>query len=129
MRMPGFVVVLLLATSSVLAQVPDPTRPPAQMMTPEMDGSVAAVPADAGMQTVIVRRRGKSGAVINGQYVELGGKLGDKRVIRITESEVVLKGEGGREVIRLIPSIEKTPAVKSSAQSVNKRRTTGITEQ
>lgn len=121
-------VLLLLTAPPLLAQVPDPTRPPAEMMTPEM-GGVGAAQADSGMQTVIVRRKGKSGAVINGQYVEVGGMVGDKRVIRISESEVALQGEGGREVIRLIPSIQKTPVVKPAAQSNPRRRSRGISEQ
>jgi len=118
---------LLFVAPSALAQLPDPTRPPAQLMARET-GGVAAGPVESGMQTVIVRRRGKSGAVINGQYVEVGSKVGDKRVIRISESEVVLNGAGGREVIRLIPSIEKTPVVKSAVQPVVRRRTTEISE-
>lgn len=127
MQMIGLIV-LLLVVPSVLAQVPDPTRPPAQMMTPDKGGSVVAAPMDSGMQTMILRRKGKSGAVINGQYVEVGGKVGDKRVVRISENEVVLQGEGGREVIRLIPSIEKTPVAKPAAQSGSRRRSTGTTE-
>lgn len=118
---------MLFVAPSVQAQLSDPTRPPAQLITPEA-GGVAAVPVESGMQTVIVRRRGKSGAVINGQYVEVGSKLGDKRVIRISESEVVLNGAGGREVIRLIPSIEKTPVVKTAVQPAVRRRATGISE-
>lgn len=127
MRVIVFVPLLFMAPWA-LAQLPDPTRPPAGMMAQEAAGSVAA-PVESGMQTVIVRRKGKSGAVINGQYVELGGKLGDKRVVRISESEVVLQGEGGREVMRLTPSIEKTPVVKSAARGVAKRRPTGTGEQ
>ncbi len=126
MRMIWLSALLFLAPSA-LAQLSDPTRPPAQMMAPDT-GGVAAGPVEAGMQTVIVRRRGKSGAVINGQYVEVGSKLGDKRVTRISESEVVLNGAGGREVIRLIPSIEKTPVVKTAVQPVVRQRTTGISE-
>ena len=126
MRMIVFVPVIFMAPWA-LAQLPDPTRPPFQMMTPATGGATA--PVEAGMQTVIVRRKGKSGAVINGQYVEVGGKVGDKRVIRISENEVVLQGEGGREVIRLIPSIEKTPVVKPAAKDGVRRRPTGIGEQ
>lgn len=107
-----------------LAQLPDPTRP-AAMMTPEVVGGVA-VPVESGVQTVILRRGGKSAAVINGQYVEVGGKLGDKRVVKITESEVVLTGEGGREVMKVTPAIEKVPARKQTAAA--KRRMTGTTE-
>jgi hypothetical protein len=77
------------------------------------------------VQTVILRRAGKSAAVINGQYVEVGGKLGDKRVLKISESEVVLMGGAGREVLRVTPAIEKVPARK---QAASRRRTTETTE-
>ena len=130
MRMPGLLVLLLAAPPILaLAQVPDPTRPPASMMAPDAGGSGVAAPADSGMRTIILRRHGKSGAVINGQYVEVGGKVGDKRVVRIGESAVVLEGEGGREVIKLIPDMEKTAVVKSTAKSVARRRSTGINQQ
>jgi len=111
----GFVV-----GATALAQVPDPTRPAGALMTPET-GSVAA-PVESGVQTVILRPGGKSAAVINGQYVAVGDKLGDKRVVKISESEVVLKGESGREVIKVMPAIEKVPAKKTTGA---KRRTTG----
>lgn len=119
---------LLLAgfvgAGSALAQVPDPTRPAAAVMMTEAAGSGAA-PVESGVQTVILRPGGKSVAVVNGQQVAVGGKFGDKRVIKITESEVVLKGESGREVIRVTPDIEKVPVKKTAAA---KRRTTGTTE-
>ena len=110
--------------SPAVAQVADPTRPAGALMTQESAGGVAA-PAESGVQTVIVRPKGKSAAVINGQYVEVGGKLGDKRVLKISESEVVLLGEGGREVMKVTPDIEKMPVKKAAAA---KRRTTGTTE-
>ena len=132
MRSAGFLALPLAALLSgappLLAQVPDPTRPPAQAMAAEPGAGAVAAPA-AGVHAVIVRPHGKSGAVISGQYVETGGKLGDKRIIRITESEVVLKGEGGREIIKLIPAAEKMPVVKSAASSASKRRSMGKTEQ
>ena len=77
-----------------------------------------------GVQTVILRRSGKSGAVINGQYVLVGSKIGDKRVLKISETEVVLEGEGGREVIKLTPAIEKVPAKKAAAIKRHTRETT-----
>lgn len=109
-----------------VAQVPDPTRPPAVVMTPESSGGVI-VPTESGVQAVIVRPkgRGKSSAVINGQYVEVGDKLGDKKVLKIAESEVVLQGEGGREIMKVTPEIEKVPVKKKAAA---KRRTTGTAE-
>ena len=57
---------------------------------------------------------------------EVQAAFGDKRVLRITESEIVLKGESGREVIKVMPSVEKTPAKKTSA---SKQRTTGTAQQ
>ncbi len=92
----------------VLAQVPDPTRPPVGQ--DPADG--AAAPVNSGIQTVILRPGGKSAAVINGQYLRVGDKFGDKRVLKISESEVILKGESGREVLKVMPAIEKIPAKK-----------------
>ncbi|MCK9381243.1 MAG: hypothetical protein M0P95_09270 [Sulfuritalea sp.] len=120
----SFLLVLLVVASPVFGQVPDPTRPPAAVIDQEGGSGVAAV--ESGVQTVIVRPGGKSIAVINGQYLAVGDKLGDKRVLKISESEVVLKGEGGREVIKLIPAIEKVPAKKAGAA---KPPTTGTTQQ
>jgi len=92
----------------VLAQVPDPTRPPVGQDS--ADG--AAAPVDSGIQTVILRPGGKSAAVINGQYLRVGDRFGDKRVLKISEREVVLQGESGREVLKVMPAIEKIPAKK-----------------
>ena len=114
-----------LAVAAVAgAQVPDPTRPAAAVLAPEAAGSLAT-PAESGVQTVILRPGGKSAAVINGKYVSVGGMVGDKRVQKISESEVILKGPGGREVIKVMPAIEKVPASKTVAA---KRRTTGTTQ-
>ena len=112
-----------VGSSLAVAQVPDPTRPPAAVFDQEV-GATAAVAAKSGVQTVILRPGGKSAAVINGQYVEEGDKLGDKRVLKISESEVVLIGESGREVIEMTPAIEKVPTKKTTT----KRRMTGTTQ-
>jgi hypothetical protein len=109
---------------SALAQVPDPTRPAGAVMAPEVTSGVAVAAVASGVQTVILRPNGKSAAVINGKYVTVGDKLGDKRVLTISESEVVLKGESGREVIKVTPAIEKTKAKTTDI----KRRTMGTTE-
>lgn len=117
-------IAVVVGNGEALAQVPDPMRPPAFLIAPDAIGG-AAPPAESGVQTVIVRRKGKSSAVINGQYVETGGKLGDKRVLRISENEVVLQGESGREVMKVTPDIEKMPMKKAAAA---KRRTMGSGE-
>lgn len=121
-RLP-LLLAMLVRAEPALAQLADPTRPAAALVTQDAAGGIGA-PAESGVQTVIVRRAGKSAAVINGQFVEVGGKLGDKQILKISESEVVLIGEAGREVIKVTPAIEKVPSRKTAA----KRRTTGITE-
>lgn len=108
-------ILAFLITSSMaaigLAQAPDPTRP-AGAVSGTAAGSAAGA-AERGVQVVIVRSRGKkSAAVINGQYVEVGDKVDGRRVLKITESEVVLKGDSGREAVKITPAIEKTPTVK-----------------
>lgn len=108
----------------VVAQVPDPTRPPDAMSMPNGTGGVL-VPSESGVQAVILRRKGKSSAVINGQFVEVGGKLGDKKVLKISESEVVLMGSNGREVLKVTPDIQKLPTVKPA---VSIKRATGTTQ-
>lgn len=116
-----------MGVSPVLGQVQDPTRPPDAFLTP--GGGGLAVAQESGVQTIILRPRGrKSAAVINGQYVEVGGLVGDKRVVKITESEVVLNGESGREVIKVMPAIEKTPVKKTAATRRTTGTTAGITE-
>ena len=115
----------LIWTGTALGQGPDPTRPAGNQVTAE-GGSGVSAPVESGVQTVILRPGGKSAAVINGQYVVVGGTFGDKRVLRITESEIVLKGESGREVIKVMPSVEKVPARKTAAKT---QRTTGTAQQ
>jgi MSHA biogenesis protein MshK len=105
-------------------QTLDPTRPAAAMTSPDGTPGTAAA-AESGIQTVILRPNGKSGAVINGQYVEVGGTLGDRRVLQISESEVVLIGANGREIMKVMPSIEKMQAKDTTA---GKRRLTGTRE-
>ncbi|MDP2821743.1 MAG: hypothetical protein Q8O52_03555 [Sulfuritalea sp.] len=118
----------LVGSGTVLAQMSDPTRPADASTASELPGGTAAA-VESGVQTVILRPGGKSAAVIDGRYVSVGDKLGDKRVLKISESEVVLKGEGGREVIKATPAIEKIPARKpAGAKPRTKRNTEGSTE-
>ncbi len=104
----GLIPGMVLFVAGAAAQVQDPTRPPDFLQVPA-DGSAAAMPTETGVQTVILRPGGKAAAVINGQQVVVGGKLGDKRVVRITEREVVLKGASGTETIKVTPAVEKAP--------------------
>lgn len=103
---------LVLAISMPLAEalaqeaLPDPTRPPAGWASGQ-----AAAPAGEGgalLQSIILpRKRGRPAAIISGERVELGGKYGEQKVVKITEAEVVLKGPAGEQVLKMVPEVEK----------------------
>ena len=99
----------MLIPGSALGQAPlaDPTRPPAQ--AGEVAPGAAIAPAAGGLQTVIRRPGRKPLAVIDGSTVELGGNLGERTLVRLSDTEAVLLGPGGREVLRLTPGAEKKP--------------------
>lgn len=85
----------------------DPTRPPGSQ---ETSGNATDAQDDAPrgtqLQSVLLSR-GRKLAVIGGTTVPLGGMLGDARVVKITETEVVLKRGDATEVLKLFPGIEK----------------------
>jgi hypothetical protein len=54
-------------------------------------------------------------AVINGVTVPLGGMVGEARLVKITETEVVLKTGNETEVLKLFPGIEKAPRGRKPA--------------
>lgn len=109
-----------LKTSAASAQnLPDPTRPPASLAIEEAKDAPSAdekAAAPAGFQTVILRKGKKPVAIINGESVELGGKLGDARLVKLTDSEAVLQGESGKEVFHLTPGIERKNIVPPVAK-------------
>ncbi len=103
-----------LPAGSAQAQLADPTRPPAQAVERAGDAtSAAAPPAATGLQSVILNRNGKGrpAAVINGEVVQLGGKVGEARLVKVAEDHVVLLGTEGRETLRLMPAAEKVMKV------------------
>ncbi|MBI4190030.1 MAG: MSHA biogenesis protein MshK [Betaproteobacteria bacterium] len=81
----------------------DPTRPPAIFFS-GATGEAGAVAAPL-LQSVMISPTERS-AIIGGERVKQGGKYGDARVIRITESEVVLRSASGTETLRMYPDIE-----------------------
>lgn len=99
----------------------DPTRPPAGISSTDSGDSAAGGPV---LQSVMITPTTRT-AIIGGETVKLGGKYGDARVIKITESEVVLRSATGTETLRMYPDVtmkpvKPTPAV--SAKPVKKSR-------
>jgi hypothetical protein len=121
-------IALSLLSLSAVAQVPDPMRP---ADTPIADGSSLNTYNSSGLQAIVVRPgKRRSTALIAGQTVHLGSKVGEKRVVKIIENEVTLQGNDGREVLRLTPSIQKTPVAKKPRAATHhvKQLPTGISK-
>lgn len=98
---------LLLATlvsaAAQAAPFADPTRPPSVSAEAGPGGQAVSGPR---LESVLIAPNRRI-AVISGQAVTLGGKVGEARVVRISESEVVLQNGDQRETLRLFPDVEK----------------------
>ena len=97
----------------------DPTRPPAAFGSP---GAVESGNEGSGLQSIIRSNRGKPGAIINGEYVSLGGMVGEARLIKIGEDSVTLKTATGTETLTLVPGVEKTLATGAGQEGRKMRR-------
>lgn len=104
---------LLLAAVPPLAALAeaDPTRPPpAYVEGAPADPAGASGSGAPALQSVILPAGGgKGAAVINGQLVRVGGRIGDSRLIRVTGNEAVLSGPQGIQRLSLTPDVEITP--------------------
>lgn len=100
-----WVSLLVVAGSAGAEALPDPTRPPAAYVAAPQGGETP----DTGprLQSVMLPRQGKPTAVISGQVVRLGDKVGDGRLTRLTEGEAVIVGPQGVQRLQLTPDVEK----------------------
>ena len=102
---------LALLAPAALAQVSDPTRPP--------EGLAAASDRETGdgggptLQSVMISPSGRA-AIISGITVKQGQKYGDAVLVKVAESEVVLKGSAGTQVLKLHPAVDKRVAAAES---------------
>jgi len=98
----------LAASAHVLAEdnLPDPTRPPAGLQT-STAASAPAVAETLVLQSVLLNAGRSPAAVISGQLVPLGGRLGELRLAQISEHGVQLKGPQGTTTLRLMPDVHK----------------------
>lgn len=108
----------LLASPAAFA-LDDPTRPPAAWVSPaEAGGSVD----DGGLRlkSVLWPQRGKPLAIIGSQTVPLGGRVGEARLVQLTEREAVLRGPEGVTRLYLTPDVEKQMIAIPGAQGKGK---------
>jgi MSHA biogenesis protein MshK len=111
-------VVLLIALASVgttanAQALRDPTRPASAVDVPAVDGEAPGGPV---LQSVLIGP-GRRVAVISGQAVHEGGKIGEATVARISESEVVLRTGKEVQTLKLFPSIETRRTERAESAS------------
>lgn len=116
----------LLALAATAQTLPDPTRPPV-LVTAESAGE--QVDTGPVLQSVLIAPQRRL-AIISGQTVELNGKYGDLTLIRVSETEVVLRNRQNvkeTQTLKLFPSFEKrmsqpNPSVRTTTPA-NKGKT------
>lgn len=102
----GLLLFVLPAFAAEDDTLPDPTRPPQQVVKAAETAGNKPVAA-AVLQSVILRAGMKPAAIIAGERIELGGDYGGAKLVKITEREVVLEGPSGVEVLLLTPAAQK----------------------
>lgn len=101
--------VLIGLSWSAMAQLVDPTRPPAGQPGGGESAPGPEVMADGlRLQSVLLPQGGRPVAVISGKTVPLGGMLGESKLIRLTEREAILQGPEGTTHLYLTPGVSKT---------------------
>ncbi len=96
---------MLAASAALAAPFADPTRPPAAIEPADLPSSSPGAPR---LESVLIAPDRRV-AVISGQQVTLGGKVGVGEVVRITETEVVIRGAKGVETLKLFPELKRPP--------------------
>jgi len=97
---------LCMSCAAHAAGLPDPTRPPAGF---DAGSAAAAQPSGPVLQEVRTIGARRS-AVISGQAVKVGSRVGDAMVTRIDEDRVQLHGPEGMQTLKLFPDVDKQPA-------------------
>ena len=103
---------LLFAQGAAIAaqELTDPTRPAVSLEVAE-PSSTLDKPGDVnqsqGLRLIIIQKNRRA-AIIDGKTIELGGKVGDARLIEVNEGGVVLQGVQGRRVLTLFPHVKMT---------------------
>ena len=101
--------VLLAHGAGVAAQeLTDPTRPAATLEVSEPSADAEALAEQnqtQGLRLIIIQKNRRA-AIIDGKTIELGGKVGDARLVEVNEGSVVLQGTRGKQVMTLFPRVK-----------------------
>ena len=82
---------------------------------------MAVVRSGPVLQSVLISPERKT-AIISGETISLGGQYGKARVVKISESEVVLNNGGNLQTLRLFPEVEKKTSTSGPVTKKKARR-------
>ena len=117
-RAAGGLLAALAVAAAHAESLADPTRPPAALGASAADGA----PEASGLQSIIRSNIGRPAAIINGEYVVLGGRVGDARLVKIGDDSVTLKTAAGTETLMLVPGVEKKAVTDRKTESGSIRK-------
>jgi MSHA biogenesis protein MshK len=107
-----FVLTYLMSAPHLLAQsLIDPTRPSTLVGESATNDARLAGPV---LQSILIGPN-RHVAVISGQTVALNGKFGEQTLIKMSETEVVLRNGKEFQTLRLFPDFNKKP-IKASGK-------------
>jgi MSHA biogenesis protein MshK len=101
----------VLALAAVMMQgavaqgIPDPTRPPPNLMDRVAADAAPAQPSGPQLQSILIARHpgGRHVAVIDGQTVRLGDSYKGARVDSMNETQVILVRGKHMQILKLFP--------------------------
>ena len=110
---------LMAAGTAAPRVIADPMRPPVGLSVDSSDSAEdGGAPQAPVLQSVIMPRTGKPIAIIGGQQVRLGEKVGESRLVRLNERGAVLEGPGGVEYLLLTPLVDKVDEKRSDNKTM-----------
>jgi hypothetical protein len=112
---------LALAAGTACGQsMSDPTRPPAGFHLGTGPARSGEATGGLVLQSVLIFPDARS-AIISGEHVLLGQKIGGQRLVKVAETEVVLLNGAERRTLRLFPSADKRSAVATRSMENSKQ--------
>ncbi len=96
--------------------LPDPTRPPADVITSSGARYGRGVESSSGLRSIIISDTRRA-AIIDGKTVELGGQLGNARLVEVNPGSVVLQRGKNREILKLFPGVRISQQESTGTES------------
>jgi hypothetical protein len=92
-------------TAGAALAMDDPTRPPAGFYA-SAGGPAGLAEGGPVLQSVLISDTGRL-AIISGELVAVGGKTPAGRLVKVSETEVVLEQGAARKTLKLYPGVDK----------------------